>query len=116
MGIVPIWGFQLITAIALSILFRLNKTLVIIAANISIPPMIPVVIYASHWVGKLWMGKNAHDMTFTKEITLAFVHENFIQYFVGAFTLAFAAAMFFGLFTLTLLKILSRRKQGSTKL
>ncbi|MFZ6009870.1 MAG: DUF2062 domain-containing protein, partial [Bacteroidota bacterium] len=36
MGIVPIWGFQLAVAIPLSFLFRLNKALVIIAANISI--------------------------------------------------------------------------------
>ncbi|MES1225118.1 MAG: DUF2062 domain-containing protein, partial [Bacteroidota bacterium] len=41
MGIVPIWGFQLLAAIALAIVLRLNKALVIIAANISVPPMIP---------------------------------------------------------------------------
>jgi hypothetical protein len=38
MGIIPIWGFQLVSAIFLSILLKLNKPLVIIAANISIPP------------------------------------------------------------------------------
>ena len=38
MGIIPIWGFQLVTAIFLAVLFKLNKVLVIIAANISIPP------------------------------------------------------------------------------
>ena len=91
MGIVPIWGFQLVTAIALAILFRLNKALVIIAANISIPPMIPVIIYLSHLTGKIWMGKNAQSISFSDEITLQFIHNNAVQYFSGAITLSVIA-------------------------
>jgi uncharacterized protein (DUF2062 family) len=56
MGIVPIWGFQLIVAITLSFLLRLNKALVIIAANISIPPMWPLILFLSYEMGKFWMG------------------------------------------------------------
>ena len=51
MGIIPIWGFQLVAAIFLAILFKLNKPLVIVAANISIPPMIPVIIFLSYKMG-----------------------------------------------------------------
>jgi hypothetical protein len=40
MGIVPIWGFQLLVGIPLSIYFRMNKVLFLAAANISIPPAI----------------------------------------------------------------------------
>jgi uncharacterized protein (DUF2062 family) len=105
MGIVPIWGFQLVTAIALSFLLRLNKALVIIAANISIPPMIPVVVYLSHVTGKLWMGKNAQSISFSDEITLEFIHKNFVQYFSGAVTLAIVAALVFGGITYGLLKL-----------
>ena len=57
MGIVPIWGFQLLTAIALSVVLKMNKALVIIAANISLPPAIPFILYFSHLTGKMWMGK-----------------------------------------------------------
>jgi uncharacterized protein (DUF2062 family) len=114
-GIAPIWGFQLVTAIALSILLRLNKTLVIIAANISIPPMIPIVIFLSHWVGKWWMGADAQDISFTREITLSFIHENFVQYFFGAWTLATMASVFFGAITLGCLKLFKRRKRISTR-
>lgn len=110
MGIVPIWGFQLVTAIALALLFRLNKALVIIAANISIPPMIPLVIYLSHLTGKLWMGENAQSMTFTDEITLEFIHNNAIQYFSGAITLSIVAGMVFGLLSYFMLKILKKRQ------
>ena len=51
MGIVPIWGFQMLVAGSLAHLFKLNKALVILVANISIPPMIPVLIYLSYQTG-----------------------------------------------------------------
>jgi uncharacterized protein (DUF2062 family) len=108
MGIVPIWGFQLVTAIALSILFRLNKALVIIAANISIPPMIPVVIYLSHVTGKIWMGKNAQTISFSDEITLEFIHNNAVQYFSGAITLSVIAGIVFGIVTYVVLKVFKK--------
>jgi uncharacterized protein (DUF2062 family) len=111
MGIVPIWGFQLVTAIALSLLFRLNKTLVIIAANISIPPMIPVVIYLSHLTGKMWMGDKAQSMTFTDEITLDFIHNNALQYFSGAITLSIVAGLFFTLLSYLLFVTLKKRQR-----
>lgn len=109
MGIVPIWGFQMITAIALSILFRLNKTLVIVAANVSIPPMIPFVIYLSHTIGKIWMGKNAQSIDFDKDITLEFIHNNFVQYALGAMTLAVTAGFVFGIVTFGLLRFFARK-------
>lgn len=52
MGIFPIWGFQLLVGIPLAVLFRMNKVLFIAAANISIPPMIPVIMYLSLLVGQ----------------------------------------------------------------
>ena len=53
MGIVPLWGFQLLIGIPLAVLFRMNKVLFIAAANISIPPMIPFIIYGSFLCGQL---------------------------------------------------------------
>jgi uncharacterized protein (DUF2062 family) len=118
MGIVPIWGFQLVTAIALSLLLRLNKTLVIIAANISIPPMIPVVVYLSHVTGKLWMGRNAQSISFSDEITLEFIHNNFVQYASGAVTLAVVSGLVFGSITYGLLKLqkINKAKKNDNKI
>jgi glycosyltransferase involved in cell wall biosynthesis len=53
MGIVPIWGFQMITAAFLAHLMKLNKILVLAASNISIPPVIPFIIYFSYKTGGL---------------------------------------------------------------
>lgn len=113
MGIVPVWGLQMLIAISLAFLFRLNKALVIIASNISVPPMIPVVLFLSHLTGKLWMGEEAQSISFSDEITLDLIHNNFVQYIWGAITLALVVAVFFGCLTYGLLKLIkSIRPKG----
>jgi glycosyltransferase involved in cell wall biosynthesis len=109
MGIVPIWGFQLIVAISLSILFKLNKALVILAAHISIIPMIPVIIFLSYKVGAYWMGANAVHIEFTRHITLMSIKKNFEQYLYGSITLAIGASILSGLVTFLLLKLFKRK-------
>jgi uncharacterized protein (DUF2062 family) len=110
MGIVPIWGFQLAVAIALSFVFRLNKALVIIAANISIPPMIPLILFLSYQTGALWMGDRAQHISFDREITLELFKNNIVQYASGAVTLAIVAGVIFGAVTYLGLKIFKRPK------
>lgn len=110
MGIVPIWGFQLVTAITLAILFRLNKTLVVVAANISIPPMVPLILYGSLLTGSLWVGKNAIYPTSIKAITLDFVRLSLFQYVSGAVTLALLAGLTVGFFTYVLLRIFKNER------
>jgi len=55
MGIVPIWGFQMLTAAFLAHFMRLNKIIVLAASNISIPPMIPFIVFFSYKTGGLVM-------------------------------------------------------------
>lgn len=94
MGIVPIWGFQLLVGIPLAVLFRLNKVLFITAANISIPPMIPLIIYFSYYLGGFFV---SNDLKFQSmaDITLQSVHANFMQYATGACVLALISGIFF---------------------
>ena len=108
MGIVPIWGFQLVSAIFLSILFRLNKPIVIIAANISIPPMIPLIIFLSYKLGGLWIS-NSVNITLNSDISLATIKQNLEQYIYGSITLAIVAGMLLGFITFILLKIFKRK-------
>ncbi len=112
MGIVPIWGFQLAVAISLSFLFRLNKALVIIAANISIPPLIPFILFLSHLTGALWMGKRAQYISFSTDITFDLIQASFFQYVVGAVTLAIITGVIFGVVTYGMLKLTRRNKAG----
>jgi len=110
MGIIPIWGFQLIAAIGLAFAFRLNKALVIIAANISIPPMIPLILYLSHFTGALWMGDRAQYLSFHDPITLELVGNNSVQYVLGAITFAIIAGIIFVAVTYFGLKIFKQTK------
>lgn len=114
MGIVPIWGFQLVAAIFLAVLFRLNKPLVIVAANISIPPMIPLIIYLSYKAGALWMGKNAQELHFDRSISLATIRQNLQQYILGSITLAIVAGIVLGLLTYFVLKLFTHKKRTTT--
>ena len=105
MGIVPIWGFQIVTALALSILFRFNKVLVLLASNISFPPLIPLVIYVSHWVGGLWLGDKAVAIHFSSDLSpFELIKLHFFQYVTGALTLAVSAGMAAGLIVFLFLK------------
>jgi glycosyltransferase involved in cell wall biosynthesis len=111
MGIVPIWGFQLLVAITLAVLLRLNKALVIISANISIPPMIPFIVYLSYKTGAIWMGDKAMEFSWSKTISLESIHMNFVQYFYGSITLAIVAGISFGMIAYLLLNIRKNHTQ-----
>ncbi len=90
MGIFPIWGFQLLIGIPLSILFRMNKVLFIAAANISIPPMIPFIIYGSFLFGQLFLeGEINHEKLLS--FTMEDIKTNSILYFTGASIFAILA-------------------------
>ena len=110
MGFAPIWGFQLITAITLSILLRMNKALVIVAANISLPPLIPFILYFSHLTGKVWMGENAVSLSFDKGITLDDLHSSFMQYVAGAITLSILMGLITGIVSFSLLSLFRKKR------
>lgn len=93
MGIVPIWGFQMAVALVLAAVFKLNKALTIIASNISIPPMIPLIVFLSFLLGRIWVGKNAVYMMFSRHITPEAIKLNIEQYVYGSITLAVIAGL-----------------------
>ncbi len=103
MGIVPIWGYQLITAIALAYLFRLNKFIVIVAANISIPPMIPPIIYLSHLTGTIVLGRSNY-LSLSSNITFESVKSNLFQYIIGSLIFAVILSLVSGLVVFIALK------------
>lgn len=108
MGIVPIWGFQLIIAIAVAIYLKLNKGLVILAANISLPPLIPFILFLSHYVGGFWFGENAVTLSFEKELTLEFFSDSLLQYILGASTLAIVSGLAMGMMSYLVLKMIKK--------
>jgi uncharacterized protein (DUF2062 family) len=81
---VPVWGFQLARGIPLSILFRLNKTLFLVAANISLFP--PIFWFLSLLTGK-WLTGN-HDWVSFSEMTWELAMRETTAFFLGGSVLA----------------------------
>lgn len=101
MGIVPIWGYQLIVGFFIAHLLKLNKALFFIAANISIPPFIPFILYLSVVTGSYVLGRG----TWAIEISLDVIKTNLLQYIVGSFALATLAGISVGIVSYIILKI-----------
>ncbi|MBV8252905.1 MAG: DUF2062 domain-containing protein [Chitinophaga sp.] len=114
MGIIPIWGFQLLVAILLSIKFKLNKALVVLAAHVSTPPLTIGVLYASFVTGELFMGQKSRDLIFMGQTLDTIKHTikaNFLQYVLGACSLAVTAGIVAWLVSFALLSVFRKNKQ-----
>lgn len=88
MGIFPVWGFQMIIALMLAVIFKLNKAIVLLTSNISIPPLMPFILYLSFLFGKIWFPESGNYIPFSTKMTLEDLKINFIQYIYGSITMA----------------------------
>ena len=95
MGIVPVWGYQMIIAFSLAHWMKLNKVITLVASNISIPPMIPVILFGSYALGAGILGYPL-DLSFN-EVNFDTVKQNLLQYIVGSVALAVVCALIFGM-------------------
>lgn len=108
-GIAPFWGFQTFLAIFLAVLFKWNKVLSFTFSNISIPPMIPFIIFASLKVGELFVGGNT-PLFSENNLTFEAVKNHLTQYLIGSFVLAAITAALFG-FTSYFLLSMSKKSR-----
>lgn len=90
-GIIPFWGYQMIFAGVTAHLLKLNKIIAIVFSNISIPPMIPVILYGSYWLGGKTLGLPV-TLTF-EEISFQHLTGSLLQYIAGSFMLATVCGM-----------------------
>jgi glycosyltransferase involved in cell wall biosynthesis len=108
MGIVPIWGYQLAVGFTLAHLFRLNKSIFFVFANISLPPFIPIILYLSYIFGGFIMGKG---MWFLSIEDISFKTMDLKQYIIGSFALAITAGTLTGSVSYFVL-LLRNKKNG----
>lgn len=108
-GILPIWGFQLLLAIALAHLFRLSKLITGVAANISIPPNIPALLFLSYITGGIVLGTGS-SIRFSPSLTVKSFETNLMQYIVGAIVLSVVAGIVSGIITYIILKIFRKKR------
>jgi glycosyltransferase involved in cell wall biosynthesis len=112
MGIVPIWGFQMLTAAFLAHLFRLNKAVVLIASNISFGPMVAFIIFASIELGGLFV-KNPIALTFNTALDPSHIKTGAFQYIIGSMVLAIGVGLIMFLASYTAIAI--KRKKFNSK-
>ena len=108
-GILPIWGFQLLVGLFFAAIFKLNKPLVIVCSHISIPPMIPLVVFLSYKSGEYWMGNKTVSIAYSNHISLTSIRQHMEQYIYGSITLAIIAGITVGLIAFILLKLFNRK-------
>ncbi len=88
-GIIPLWGYQMIFAFATAHLMRLNKIVAVVFSNVSIPPMIPLILFGSLWTGARLLGE---EIAFSlSEVDFALLANFMKQYLVGSVVLAAVA-------------------------
>lgn len=88
-GIIPLWGYQMIFAAVSAHLLRLNKVVAVVFSNVSIPPMIPFILYGSVALGAAILGvENPFSL---ESVSIERIGMSLTQYVVGSVALALLA-------------------------
>lgn len=109
MGIVPIWGFQMLVGAFLAVLFRLNKFIVLAFSNISVPPLIAPIIFASFFMGS-FLVEEPRQFPNWHELSLDSIYVDLKQYLLGSFLLATCAGLAAFVLSFVVLKLFVGRK------
>lgn len=107
-GLSPFWGFHTLIVISLAILFNLNKAIAFGFSNVSLPPFIPFVLYASSKIGQTILGV---DYNYTLEMFKnGFeITDHLKTYVVGSFTLAIIAASVLGIASFIVFSVFTKK-------
>ena len=107
-GLSPFWGFHTVSVIFLSIFLNLNKVIAFAFSNVSLPPFIPFIIFASLKLGSWILGE--HFVISIDEIDPSLEMMKYLKsYIVGSLALSVLGAAIFG-FTSYIFLNLAKRK------
>ncbi|WP_432670206.1 DUF2062 domain-containing protein [Flavobacterium sp. SM2513] len=109
-GIAPFWGFQTLIVLALAAYFRLNKILAFTFSNISIPPLIPFVIWGSLETGSFFV---SNPVKFNLETLVNFqeLQKHIVQYLIGSLVFATVMGFLFGVGSYLLLSLWKKTRK-----
>jgi len=109
-GVIPVWGFQMLIAFGVAYFLKLNKFVTVAASNISMPPMLPFILFLSYITGGLIIGYNKQMVKYSSGITLEWVKENIVLYLVGSIIFGIILALVLGTITWFLLRIFRKHQ------
>lgn len=108
-GIIPIWGYQMVFAGLSAHFMRLNKIVAIVFSNVSIPPMIPFILYGSMVAGA-WM-LNIDNIFSIDNVSLQSVGQSLCQYLIGSVALATISGIAVFAIALVMMVLCKRRSR-----
>jgi glycosyltransferase involved in cell wall biosynthesis len=108
-GLSPFWGFHTVVVIFLAIFLNLNKVIAFTFSNISLPPFIPFVLFASSQVGNFVLGQ---DTSYSlEELGKNYELLKHLQaYLIGSFVLAIVSALVFGFLSYIVFSLIDRKR------
>jgi glycosyltransferase involved in cell wall biosynthesis len=111
MGIVPIWGYQMIVTVFLAHFSKLNKVISLVASNISIPPIMPFLLYGSYATGCFLTNS---PMSFDiADISLERMKTVLFQYLTGSIAFALVCSVLAGIISACLLLIFRKSRRAT---
>lgn len=96
-AIVPLWGIQMVLALALGHYMGLSKPLIILACNVSWGLLLPVILVGSLALGQYIMDGSVEIVTSPSMVTMALIKEYLLEYLIGGTVLAFIVGGVFGI-------------------
>lgn len=112
MGVFPIWGWQMMAAFGIAYLFKLNRFLTVAFSNISLPPVLPFILFASYYTGGLLLGSSSSAVTYTTGIDFQWIKSNLLQYLLGSVIFGLILGVFCGIVTYLLLTFFRKTKKN----
>lgn len=106
-GIIPIWGYQMIFAAISAHILKLNKVIALMFSNISIPPMIPFILYGSMKIGYVIYPSDT-KISFDN-ITFESAYTSLFQYIVGSILLAIVSGLVLFILSYLVLAIIRKK-------
>lgn len=109
MAVIPIWGFQMIVAVFFAYIFKLNKVIVLITSNISIPPFIPFILFGSYYCGHLFIGGD--KLVFSSNINLEHIQSVMTQYLIGSVVFSVSLGIIFFSISYLLMTLIPKKNR-----
>ena len=110
-GISPFWGIHTLLVFTLAAAFKLNKVIAFLFSNISIPPFIPIIIYASYQTGSVISGNGFDwDLELQNFNSGIDIFMGLWQYIIGSITLAIVMAIVSWIIFYFLFSILNQKQ------
>ena len=102
----PFYGYQLILAVFLAHRLKLNKLVAGAFSAVSLPPLIPFIVFGSYWLGCAILGREC--LVSLNEMTFEIAGRVLQEYILGGLVFAAVASSLFAAFSALILKLFRR--------